>query len=198
MGSRSQSRRSSPSQNLAALEASSESTPGSSQEMPFSPRKPGAGVAKRMLSRTRTEFELDMDVSRAAADEPPTRPSTPSGPSRPGTPFNSLSRSFSKTNILSGSPSRPSLGGPSQSQTQDSNLVSLDVDGSPPPSRPVARTYSKSRSFLVNLSSSVLEPGSGVSSQDMAIRESYSDLRARWGVDMSEVRRNTFLRSPTI
>ncbi|KAF8508237.1 hypothetical protein BU17DRAFT_56821 [Hysterangium stoloniferum] len=68
---------------------------------------------------------------------------------------------------------------------------------SPVASRPTLRTYSQSRSFLVPLPASMAarpssSPGLPVirdtASQhdDEEVRESYSDLRARWGVDNSE------------
>ncbi|KAG8889481.1 hypothetical protein FRB98_004166 [Tulasnella sp. 332] len=155
----------------------------------LSPRKRPAGVAKRMLGRTRSAAELETTAVQPLPDSAPsTRPSSPSEASSPfpsRRQYTSPSRVASAPKLLTfDSLSRPSLVGPSQSiQTQSSRD---DRDVSPPPSRPVARTYGKSRSFLVELTStSILEPGGG-DSQDSGVKESYNDLRTRWGVDMSE------------
>ncbi|KAG9008127.1 hypothetical protein FRB94_013684 [Tulasnella sp. JGI-2019a] len=153
----------------------------------LSPKKPRAGLAKRMLARTRSGAELEVPPSRARDSAPSTRPPSPNGLSSPtssGTPHVSPSRTASAPRITTSNLlSRPSLADTSQSQTQTPRD---ERDITPPPSRPAARTYGKSRSFLVDLTStSILEPGGG-DSQDSTTRESYNDLRTRWGVDMSE------------
>jgi hypothetical protein len=55
------------------------------------------------------------------------------------------------------------------------------------PTNTNARTYAgKSRSFLVGFSTVSFQPNNNNQEDDGEIRESYADLCARWGVDISE------------
>ncbi len=149
---------------------------GSSKSLPSmsnspSPKKPSAGVARRMLSRTES-FPLE-------APEPPSTPLFPLPPATPQrVPIPKHVTQLSRNNSLS----RRSPPSTTKSNDASPSSVTTPRKLSPSPSRPVARTYAKSRSFLVDLSSTLLEPGA----QTTDVRESYSDLRARWGVDAME------------
>ncbi|KAG9016670.1 hypothetical protein FRB90_002587 [Tulasnella sp. 427] len=133
---------------------------------PTSPRKPG--LAKRMLTRTKTDPTLQGPADQAG-------PSTPSKQSTPPeiarTPSSTLLKKDSLPTLSpqKGSPLKPS--------------ASHKRSDSPPSSRPTARTYGKSRSFLVDLSDTLLQDPD---SQGSEMRESYQDLRARWGMDQDE------------
>lgn len=146
----------------------------------------GSGVAKRMLSRSRTESSFDS-------------PSRSQGSSRSVTSLSSHSHSsFAPKNYTT-----PSSRSPSPSK----------ILAPPPPPVPIpipstststttthARTYAgKSRSFLISLPASSFPSGPGLpvegdpdplaqvqTQEDSETRESYTDLRTRWGVDNSE------------
>ncbi|KDQ10345.1 hypothetical protein BOTBODRAFT_58087 [Botryobasidium botryosum FD-172 SS1] len=140
---------------------------------------PRPGVAKRMLARTRTQ---PADVASTSND--------PSPPSSLG----SLGRTSSlPTYTLSQTPK----------EDDSQPLPQLDTTPLPMlqnarPSIQSQRTYSKSRSFLVSLPASTSAPsipsvgagagagGDGDIDDEELGRESYNDLRARWGVDRSE------------
>ncbi|KAF9487433.1 hypothetical protein BDN71DRAFT_1404780 [Pleurotus eryngii] len=128
-----------------------------------------------MLSRSRTEPSV---VSSG-------------GPNATGS---SLSSSLSIASHPSlGDASRKSL---SPSKSLPAGLFSTDeppssMPASRPPNQPLAskhaRTYGgASRSFLVSLSLPSDTGASQAREDDMSTRESYSSLRARWGVDGSE------------
>ncbi|KAI0795425.1 hypothetical protein C8Q75DRAFT_449637 [Abortiporus biennis] len=171
------------------------------------PRSSNGGVVRRMLRRTRTDTSLsssnasqsNMDVS-----VPIQVPSTP-----PKKLVHSRTESF--IDLTSPSGSRHSVGDDSTPHTP-SKSRSFD-DTNSPPARPLItgaaatsniRTYGgKSRSFLVALPSSKLGMNSHSQSHDdllgalagesqdqeeddLEVRESYAELRARWGVDNSE------------
>jgi hypothetical protein len=142
--------------------------------------KPGKPIAKRMLGRTRTEPSID--------DNPSIDTSLDTLASKPSSIVSvGLMRSQQPSNVIdmtaSGSShpdmltfpegeSQPPAHGPSIAPLQQSSL----------------RTYAgRSRSFLVELPTDS-NPDSGVDADDLAfeIRESYKDLRLRWGVDNSE------------
>ncbi|KAL4259759.1 WAPL family protein [Pleurotus pulmonarius] len=127
-------------------------------------------LSKRMLSRSRTEPSV---VS--------------SGPSAAGSTSSITGRSSV------GDASRKSL---SPSKSLPAGLLSADapspsIPAGRPPNQPLAskhaRTYGgASRSFLVSLSLPSDPGASQVQEDDLSTRESYSSLRARWGVDGSE------------
>ncbi|KAG8978674.1 hypothetical protein FRC05_009946 [Tulasnella sp. 425] len=143
---------------------------------PTSPRKPG--IAKRMLTRTGTEpdlgaqstsVSLTSDTSLRAGPSTPSKRTTPPTASDSPNPLRNRTESLSNVSPQGGSPLKPS--------------TSVQRPDSPPPSRPTARTYAKSRSFLVDLSENLLQDPD---SQGSELRESYQDLRARWGMDQDE------------
>ncbi|KII91108.1 hypothetical protein PLICRDRAFT_122892 [Plicaturopsis crispa FD-325 SS-3] len=146
-----------------------------------SPGKAGGGLAKRMLSKSRTEPSLESGSASGS--------------------FSSSSSSLSRK--------QPAIGNPSTAQglaksggTPTGSSFGDNVSPSHSPSQhqlPVTantRTYAgKSRSFLVALPASnvpsVADPLSILNPTDedqeeMELRESYADLRHRWGVDNSE------------
>lgn len=155
---------------------------------------PRGGVAKRMLRRTNTDTSL-----------PANRDDT--------SPFSTIDHSMiagpSTPRKLTGSRTEPAIGSGSPSPRTPGRLFKSSEDISSPPVRPSIaaltsiRTYGgKSRSFLVELpksasASALLGSGSQSQSQEddllqpsqeeeFEIRESYTELRARWGVDNSE------------
>ncbi|KIO33777.1 hypothetical protein M407DRAFT_17386, partial [Tulasnella calospora MUT 4182] len=143
-----------------------------------SPRKPAAGIAKRMLTRTGTEPDLaaeptptpsGSDASSRAGPSTPTKRVTPPTATDPPKAGPNRTESLPTLSPHAGSPLKPS--------------TSIQRPDSPPPSRPTARTYAKSRSFLVDLSENLLQDPD---SQGSELRESYQDLRARWGMDQDE------------
>ncbi|TFK47541.1 hypothetical protein OE88DRAFT_1665720 [Heliocybe sulcata] len=137
------SRPSSPAKDISALFASTFSSSSSSSP------SPKRGVAKRMLSRSRTE---------------PTIPSPTRTPRASGSMGSVLSQSPSRSPQQSLSPSKPPT----------TDYLSA---------RPPKRTYAgKSRSFLVALPVSALPEVQ----DDDELRESYTDLRARWGIEDSD------------
>ncbi|KAH8110316.1 hypothetical protein DFH11DRAFT_799969 [Phellopilus nigrolimitatus] len=146
-----------------------------------SPRS--TGVAKRMLSRSRTESSIESSPSRSLhqltpksqsfADVPRAGPS-----SRRDNPFTDvIDQQHISARDVSGS---PSASGSQQLREQTST----------------GRTYAgKSRSFLValpmaSLASRLSEPGMKQNPLDEGdeeyLRDSYAELRSRWGVDNSE------------
>lgn len=141
--------------------------------------KPSKPVAKRMLGRTQTEPSV--------VDDPPIDTSVDSSTSK--------SSNLSIGMLQSPQPSREidltAPGSPtfqtltvSEGQSQSS----LPGPSIAPPQRSGLRTYAgRSRSFLVELPTDS-NPDSGVDADDLGleIRESYKDLRLRWGVDNSE------------
>jgi hypothetical protein len=124
-----------------------------------------AGVTKRMLGRTKTETSL---------------PSTPSSSSLVSLQRTASFSSFSKK-----------IASPPKEATPPPPLPPRE----PSPSRATHRTYAKSRSFLVALPTSDALGGETQEENDEAElrRESYTDLRARWGLDPDTVRYSSFL-----
>ena len=129
-------------------------------------------LTRRMLARSVTESSLEISSLHA-----PVMERTPSLPTLPSTP--------------------------SRDKGKHKEVVEPDAALNPllPLPRPtsnMARTYAgKSRSFLVTIPASSLGPNSvvlphgmnvsiGDDEDDYLTRESYSSLRARWGVDNSE------------
>ncbi|KZT20915.1 hypothetical protein NEOLEDRAFT_810139 [Neolentinus lepideus HHB14362 ss-1] len=159
---------------------------------PSTTKRSVGGIAKRMLSRSRTEPTIS---SPQRTPQPLSLSRTSSSISRNGT----LSRQASQNDALSSrSPS------PSKMHPPDPP----HVPGPSTSSRPPIRTYAgKSRSFLVALPVSSLSstsakqlPSLSSHAQDVTrlsqsqdldldddeLRESYTDLRARWGIDDSD------------
>jgi hypothetical protein len=145
----------------------------------------GSGVAKRMLSRSRTESSFDS-------------PSQSQGSSRS---VASLS-SHSNSSLTPKNHTTPSSRSPSPSKILAPPLpVPAPIPSTPTSTTTThARTYAgTSRSFLISLPASSLPSGPGLSverdldplaqaqaQEDSETRESYTDLRTRWGVDNSE------------
>lgn len=137
----------------------------------------GSGIAKRMLSRSRTESSFE------------------SGSQSQSQSLASLSSSLSQASLAAkgdaGTSRSPSPFKQTPSLPPPSATVSL-----PAPSTAHTRTYAgKSRSFLISLpASSIADPsganiGLGVEdpiAEESEARESYTDLRTRWGIDNSE------------
>jgi hypothetical protein len=137
-------------------------------------------IAKRMLGRNRTVPSM--------ADEPSADPRVDSLTSRsstvsfeiPPSPQPNHGRAIDLT--ASGNASQTSSVPDEQSQS------SVPGPSSTVPQRSGIRTYAgRSRSFLVELPTDG-NPDSGVGADDLGleIRESYQDLRIRWGVDNAE------------
>ena len=128
-------------------------------------------LTRRMLARSVTESSLEANSLRAAVME-----RTPSLPTMPSTP----SRDKGK-----------------QTEVVEPDATLNPLPALPLPTSNVTRTYAgKSRSFLVTIPASSLGPNGvlphgmnvsiGDDEDDYITRESYSSLRARWGVDNSE------------
>lgn len=137
--------------------------------------KPSQPVAKRMLGRTRTELLVDDDPAvDLSFDSLSSKASSASVGLQP-----SLQPSCAVDSAASGlhtavpeEQSQSSVPGPSTAPLQQAGL----------------RTYAgRSRSFLVELPTDS-NPDSGVDADDLGfeVRESYKDLRLRWGVDKTE------------
>lgn len=151
------------------------------------------GIAKRMLRRAHTESSVTSNDANNSHQN--------AGPSVPRTPTKlTATKTESIIDLTSGSPgssrSRPLT--PSKSRSQEDTLSPDKVVRTTLVSSNV-RTYAgKSRSFLVALPTSRIasvdqESTSQVTNIDnlaeddeYETRESYADLRARWGVDDSE------------
>ena len=140
-----------------------------------SPRKAPAGLAKRMLSRNRTDSDLrEMRTSVFSPDSP-----SEGNLRHEQDPFSantSPGRTVSLPSIPS--PSKGKSASPSKAIDQESNAAQSNLV------RPSARTYSKSRSFLVELPASAADE---LLTESQELKESYKDLRTRWGVDASDV-----------
>ncbi|KAA1473034.1 hypothetical protein DENSPDRAFT_839449 [Dentipellis sp. KUC8613] len=140
--------------------------------------KPRIPLAKRMLARSRTEASLDEFTDSQ-------EPSAGAGKS-----FNSII-SISSTRSLSHA--HPITTAHSQDALDAVATQTQTFPDSPPQRPPPAgsnaniRTYAgRSRSFLVPLGAGL--DGDAADSDDLGleVRESYTDLRTRWGVDNSE------------
>lgn len=151
---------------------------------PYNPRslqsKPSKPIAKRMLGRTRTEPSIDVDPSvDTTLDSLASKSSSNASIGLTGSHQPShvidMTASGSSLSQMSTFPEEQSQSlapGPSTAALQPSGL----------------RTYAgRSRSFLVELPTES-NPDSGVDADDLGfdVRESYKDLRLRWGVDNSE------------
>lgn len=140
----------------------------------------GSGIAKRMLSRSRTESSFDTTAGSQSSSKPS---------------FDSLSSSLSQASIIV---SEEKSGPSSPSSSPSKQSISLPMPAPLPVALPSTtthtRTYAgKSRSFLVSIPASHLSsvPDSAAGAEDpladeSEARESYTDLRTRWGVDNSE------------
>jgi len=136
---------------------------------------PVKSIAKRMLVRSRTEPSVSPSSPR----------SSPRSAIKASSSFPSVISTFPQHRQNPPSPPSPS---PAISNSQ-------------------LRTYSQSRSFLVALPSAMaakelpsvntqLDVDHSILEPDDGVRESYTDLRTRWGVDHSEVRlRHVWYRS---
>lgn len=135
----------------------------------------GSGIAKRMLSRSHTESSFES----GSQNQSPSHTSQSS----------SLSQAFLAAKQSAGASRSPS---PFKSFPQPSTSASAPL----PASSSSTRTYAgKSRSFLISLPASTIAGPSGAHlglgienplAEESEGRESYSDLRNRWGIDNSE------------
>jgi hypothetical protein len=137
----------------------------------------GNGVAKRMLSRSRIESSFESPSAHVSQSNSQSLASMSS---------HSHSQTLvAPTNEANSSPKMPPP------------LPALPIP-IPPASASTARTHArtyagKSRSFLISLPASSLPSGSlplegdpHQAQEDSETRESYTDLRTRWGIDNSE------------
>ena len=143
--------------------------------------QPSKPIAKRMLGRARTEPSIDDDPSVDTSLDSLASKSSSNvsiGPKRGShQPSHEMDMTASGSSL-----SQMSIFPEEQSQSlaPGPSTVSLHQSG--------LRTYAgRSRSFLVELPTES-NPDSGVDTDDLAFdtRESYKDLRLRWGVDNSE------------
>ena len=161
-----------------------------------------------MLGRSRTESSIERADSSANLDQPSAGPSTPT--------FSPRRLSLSKTeSIIDLTLDTPTDGSPKKTGSQSQENVLSSSPGKPV--RPSlasskVRTYAgASRSFLVTLPNPNVAPGSqdvlisqsgndplGGSQEDDLdnIRESYTDLRKRWGLESEEDNYAHALESP--
>ncbi|KAI0305151.1 hypothetical protein B0F90DRAFT_1815396 [Multifurca ochricompacta] len=135
-------------------------------------------VVKRMLGRTRTAPSVVDDLSVDTSFDSLTSKSSSFSVGLPPSP--------QSNHVIDPPASRTTV---SRTSTIPDEQLPSSVPGpsAPPPqqSNPNLRTYAgQSRSFLVELPTSS-NPGGGVDGDDLGleIRESYKDLRMRWGVD---------------
>ena len=136
-----------------------------------------SGIAKRMLSRSHTESFFE----NGSQSQSPSLTSQSS----------SLSQAFLAAKENAGTSRPPSPFKTTPSLTPPSASVPL-----PAPSSTCTRTYAgKSRSFLISLPASTIVGPSGANlgfgiedplAEESEARESYTDLRNRWGIDNSE------------
>jgi hypothetical protein len=140
---------------------------------------PSQPVAKRMLGRTRTEPSI---VDESCIDT-----SFDSLTSKPRSVSVGLPRSPKPSYVIDSTVSDfPAF--PTSTVPEDQSQCSVPGPSTTPLERSGFRTYAgKSRSFLVELPTDS-NPDSGVDADDLGfeIRESYKDLRLRWGVDKTE------------
>ena len=139
--------------------------------------RPSKPIAKRMLGRTRTEPSIEDNASNDMSLE------------------SLASKSSSIVSVGSQQPNHvidTTASGSSHSQMstlpEEQSQSSAPGPSTAPLQQPSLRTYAgRSRSFLVELPTDS-NPDSGVDADDLAFdtRESYKDLRLRWGVDNSE------------
>jgi hypothetical protein len=145
------------------------------QFTPHSFPSPGKSITKRMLVRSRTE------------------PSPTSPSSSQSSPCSAIAPTLSLPTVISAS-QKISQRLPSPPSPSPSPSPSIAI------AKPHLRTYSQSRSFLVALpadiasrelsstGSQIHDVNNPILEPDDGVRESYTDLRTRWGVDHSEVR----------
>ncbi|GBE87659.1 predicted protein [Sparassis crispa] len=165
-------------------------------------RKKPTSIAKRMLGRSRTESS----IGSASASSSLENIGALAAPPDLGPVKLAKTRSDEIIDLTAGSASSSRSHSVSPSKSQSLDDISSPIAGARPSLVPTSiRTYAgKSRSFLVALpaaqygslsrnnsnSQSVLadEDNVYINSQedDFEIRESYTDLRTRWGVDDSE------------
>ncbi|KAJ7272703.1 hypothetical protein B0H12DRAFT_1091600 [Mycena haematopus] len=130
-----------------------------------SPEKSPAKLAKRMLSRSRTESSI---ASRSGGG----------------------SKNSSTSSIISRTPSLPSAYNPLNLPASPTKTPNSEASQSPiPRPKSSARTYAgSSRSFLVPIpvNPASLEQLQEELDDEFASRESYTSMRTRWGVDESE------------
>jgi hypothetical protein len=150
---------------------------GNSRTLQSRPSKP---IAKRMLGRTRTEPSIDGDPSiDTSLDSLASKSSS--------NVSIGLAQSHQPSHVIDMTASGSSLSQMSTFPEEQSQSLAPGPSTAPL-QQPGLRTYAgRSRSFLVELPTES-NPDSGVDADDLAFdtRESYKDLRLRWGVDNSE------------
>ncbi|CDO70629.1 hypothetical protein BN946_scf184748.g27 [Trametes cinnabarina] len=158
------------------------------------PAKAQGGIARRMLARSRTETTV-ISISSTSDQGSAGASSVHATPSK--------LRGFRSDSIIASPSRRQSTPSPSKAQPQD-NVSSPPILPTPVNANANVRTYAgTSRSFLVALPQSQAGtlgldthahslvddtgPTFGASQEDdFDMRESYKELRERWGVDASE------------
>lgn len=158
-----------------------------------------ASVSRKMKMLTRTRTESSIELSHEAESHSPRalgkksqslfealERDTESGEESPsGSP-----KTLSKGHLLKSRPQSPSKSSSSQSLTRhDSNSQSQSQSQSRNLAQSTTRTYAdSSRSFRVAISIAELPMGlRGQIQEEEAHKDSYLDLREKWGVDSSEV-----------
>lgn len=140
--------------------------------------KPSKPIARRMLGRTRTEPSID--------DNPAIDTSLDSLASKSSSNVSiGSTRSHQPSHVIDMTASGSSL---SQTLPEEQSQSLTPGPSTAPLQQSGLRTYAgRSRSFLVELPTES-NPDSGFDTDDLAFdtRESYKDLRLRWGVDNSE------------
>lgn len=162
------------------LEGALPSVPPTSSSSSSSSKK----LAKRMLARSKTDTSVS---ERWEPTEPSMMERTPSLPSLP---YRSTTRN-----------STPPLQSPAEDETQhehDSQETHVSSFLRPKATRTYAgasrsflialpRTSSASQALLASAGSNIAEEADfGITEEEEELRESYADLRSRWGVDNSE------------
>ncbi|KAI0937575.1 hypothetical protein AcV7_003573 [Taiwanofungus camphoratus] len=188
-----------PAKDLSDLFDFSRSSKGSGTGV-ILPKAP-ASVAKRMLRRSHTESSMNGASGSSSFEsiDDPSRSNQLASPKLAKVPSESV---IDLTNDLSSSRSH-SISPPKPQSLDDVSSPPVSTSARPSLTANNVRTYAgKSRSFLVALPTAQLEGLSRSNSQsllvdeddlhvnsqadDFEIRESYTDLRTRWGVDNSE------------
>ncbi|KDQ60305.1 hypothetical protein JAAARDRAFT_602540 [Jaapia argillacea MUCL 33604] len=156
----------------------SSSRPNSKKVVPLPPTRGNHGLAKRMLGRSRTDSSLVSNI-----------------------PGSSESVTSGVEVLPIGLSAHPSSELTSQQRTVDTPIIESNSPDDTPlrrPSPPVrTRTYAgTSRSFLVAIPTSQIPSLNGQDASaptlqnsqedEFDVRESYTDLRTRWGVDNSD------------
>jgi hypothetical protein len=156
------------------------------------PNVKAGGVAKRMLRRTQTDTSVSTEGSIKLLSSAGSSSSSIQHTSQKIAPTKTESLIDLTIDPSQSTSSRPQT--PSKSRSLE-DALSPDKIARPSIANSNMRTYAgKSRSFLVALptpsvtgpDAQMTEGNSQIEEDEYEVRESYEDLRARWGVDNSE------------